>query len=100
MLYQGPTVGTGGRVAETHERRATTSPTYFGHVVQFGADEKRQLREAICAARGGKFDRTVDQVQAISLIVHKKCRRIQIALLLFLLAAATCSAALVLNARR
>ena len=82
---------------------------YFGHVIQYrkrglalrsatrqrrDAEAKRDLRAAITAASVNRFDRTIDQVWVISLIVQRKYEHVRGGLLLFGLSSVLCVAAL------
>jgi hypothetical protein len=85
---------------------------YFGHVIQYRergwairrrtkarreAEGRGKLRDAICAASRGRFDRTVDQVWAVSHIVQRKYKQIRRALWAFGLWGILCAAGVLLD---
>lgn len=85
---------------------------YFGHVVRYREkgfslrrarkaqrflNSKDELKKAIIAASSGTFDRTVDQVWSVSMIVHKKYRRIRYAFFAYGLAVILCSGSFITN---
>lgn len=85
---------------------------YFGHVTQYreggwalrpstkarrDAAGRDDLRAAICTASLGRFDRTVDQVWAVSHIVQRKYKHVRRALWAFLTAGLLCSTGVLLD---
>lgn len=83
---------------------------YFGHVVKFRErgvalrrdtrkkkvdTAKKNLTDAICRASAGSFERTVDQVWTVSMIVQKKYRRIRYGLFCYGIAAVLCTGAVI-----
>ena len=86
---------------------------YFGHVVRYRerglairratrrsreARSKEELKKAVRTASAGTFDRTVDQVWTVSLIVYRKYRRIRWAMLAYAAAGILCVGAVIVNA--
>jgi hypothetical protein len=96
----------------TRHGEAREKLVYFGHVIQYRkpglavrqstrrrreAEAKEELRGAIVAAGANRFERTVDQVWVISLIVQRKYRHVRAGLLLLGLSSALCVVALVVD---
>lgn len=96
----------------TKHDEAKENLAYFGHVIQYrrrglamrrstrrrrDAEAKRDLHAAIAAVSTHRFDRMVDQVWVISLIVQRKYQHVRSGLLLIGLSSLLCVAALLVD---